>query len=261
MELIIVFLANFDQFLKENYGGLGVGPGGYRGYHIVNMAKKFSKKRIIYQPYLTKWQRAHKNDGETGELELTSKIQKISDWKSFCSKYPGLAVAIEKIFADNQVDKNSVDALNLVSFWVISKKPKIVAFNLYLLREIDNVYLGSDVANIISLTAIATEKRRKEWKINVVDAIFDADLKMSIAYKNGHKKYKIWDLYQANKEDKNLKILFEVEDKDGEYFDLFAKQLNGRYASIYKGGGYAMEINVLGEKHTQDLSDLQNFSR
>ncbi len=67
---------------------------------------------------------------------------------------------------------------------------------------------------------------------------------MSVAYKGGHKRYRIWDIYQTSKKDKNPKILFKVEDRDGEYFDLFAKQLNDRYASIYKGGGYAMEINL-----------------
>ena len=246
-EIDYSFLTNFDQFLRENYGGLGVGPDGYRGYHIVNMAKNFPEKRIIYQPYLTKWQRVYQNGVEMTELKLSSKINTTNDWKSVFSKYRGLSKEVEKIFSNNKVDDNTVDALNLVSFWVISKKPRIVAFNLYLLRPIDNAYLDANVANIVSMTAIAKENQNKEWQISVVDAIFDADLKMSVDYKSGHKIYKIWDVYQINKNDQNFKILFKVEDKDGEYFDLFAKQLNGRYVSIHKGGGYAMEINILGD--------------
>jgi hypothetical protein len=242
------FLENFDQFLKENYGGLGVGPEGVRGYHIVNIAKFFPEKQKIYQPYISKWERVYKNGLETKDLKLSATSTQVIGWKDVFQDYPELIKAVENIFITNQVDANTIDALNAVSFWEVSQKPRVVAFDLYLLREIDNKYLSSDVSNVVSLSAIARWKnskgKHKEWEINVVESTFDADLKMSVAYKNGHKRYKIWDIYQVNKKDKNPKILFKVEDKDGEYFDLFAKQSNDRYASIYKGGGYAMEINL-----------------
>lgn len=238
------FIANLDQFLKENYGGLGVGPDGSRGYYIVNMAKFFPEKQIIYQPYITKWERVYKNGVETNELKLAAKSTQVVGWRDVFSDYPELIKAVENIFIANQVDENTIDSLNAVSFWIVSDKPKVVAFDLYLLRQIDNKYLSADVANVVSLTAIAKEKKNKKWEVNVVESTFDADLKMSVVYKGGHKRYRIWDIYKANEKDKNPKILFKVEDKDGEYFDLFAKQLNDRYASIYKGGGYAMEINL-----------------
>ncbi|MES2676921.1 MAG: DUF4116 domain-containing protein [Pseudomonadota bacterium] len=238
------FISNLDNFLKQNYGGLGVGPEGSRGYHIVNMAKFFPEKQITYHPYITKWEQVYKNGVETDEIRLTTKSINDGGWKVDFADYPELIKAVEKIFINNGVDQNTIDGLNAVSLWKISDHPQIIAFDLYLLRQIDNHYLKSDTANVVALTAIARQTENKKWEINVVDAIFDADLKMSVAYENGHRRYKIWDVYLVNKKDKNPKILFKVEDKDGEYFDLFAKQLNNRYASIYKGGGYAMEINL-----------------
>ena len=35
------FLNGFDTFLKDNYGGLPVGPSGSRGYRIVNQGNFF----------------------------------------------------------------------------------------------------------------------------------------------------------------------------------------------------------------------------
>jgi hypothetical protein len=238
------FLENFDQFLKENYGGLVVGTNGARGYHIVNMAKSFPEKQIIYQPYVTKWERVYENGVETNDLKLTAQSTQIIGWKDVFKDYPQLIKAVENIFIANRIDANTIDALNVVSFWEVSKTPKVVVFDLYLLRQIDNKYLSADVSNVVSLSAIAKEKKNKKWEINVVESTLDADLKMSVSYRNGHKRYRVWDIYQINNKDKNPKILFKVEDKDGEYFDLFTKQINDRYASVYKGGGYAMEINL-----------------
>ncbi len=242
------FINNFDSFLKENYGGLNVGPEGSRGYHIVNMAKFFPDKQITYHPYVTKWGQVYKNGVETDEIRLTTKSVNDGGWKVDFAEYPELIEAIENIFVTNGVDHNTIEGLNAVSLWIISNKPKVIAFDLYLLRQIDSRYLKSETSNVTALTAIARETqsngKKKEWEINVVDAIFDADLKMSVTYENGHRRYKIWDVYLINKKDKDPKILFKVEDKDGEYFDLFAKQISNRYASVYKGGGYAMDINL-----------------
>ena len=239
------FLENFDQFLKENYGGLAVGPNGSRGYYIVNMAKFFPEKQIVYQPYMTKWEGVYKNGVETKDLQLASKSTQRIGWKDALKDYPSLIKEVENIFSTNQVDDNTVDSLNMVSFWVISKKPKVIAFDLYLLRSVDDKYFGPDVANVVSLTAIAREKKNKKWEVNIIESTFDINLKMDIAYKGGHKRYRIWDVYQISPKDKDLKILFKVEDKDGEYFDLFIKQINDRYSSVYKGGGYAIQINPL----------------
>ena len=242
------FINNFDAFLQQNYGGLIVGPEGTRGYHIVNMAKIFPKKQLAYRPYMSRWEQVYQNGVATDEIKLVIKGSNEGGWKVDFAKYPELIKEIENILITNQVDQNTIDSLNTVSLWQISDKPQVMAFELYLLRNIDNKYLKANTANIVALTAIAREnsggKKSKKWEISIADAIFDADLKMNIFYHNGHRRYKIWDVYVADKKDKNPKILFKVEDRDGEYFDLFAKQLNNRYASIYKGGGYAMDINL-----------------
>ncbi|MCE3254613.1 MAG: hypothetical protein K0R25_107 [Rickettsiaceae bacterium] len=242
------FIGELDSFLRKNYGGLTVGPGGSRGYHIVNMAKNYPKKQLIYNPYITKWEQVYKNGVATDEVRLINTSDNEGGWKLDFAKYPELIKSIEDIFITNQVDQNTIDDLNTVSLWEISDKPKVVAFELYLLRKIENNYLKASVSNVTALTAIAKEnigkKGDRKWEISIADAIFDADLKMNVSYQSGHRRYKIWDIYSFEKQDKHPKILFKVEDKDSEYFDLFAKQLNDRYASIYKGGGYAMEINL-----------------
>lgn len=236
------FLNGFSEFLEENYAGIAVGPDGSRGYHIVNMANFFPEKQLIYNPYTVKWESVYKKGTKTNDLKLVVKNINSVSWKEDFADYPDLIKAIEDIFAINKVDPNTVSALNTVSLWQVSDKPKVLAFDLYLLRAVDNKYLKSDFSNVTSLTAIAELKDDGKWEISIVDAIFDADLQMNIAYENGHKKYKIWDLYQTDENDKNPKILFKVEDKDGEYFELFVKQLNGRYSTIYRGGGYAMDV-------------------
>jgi hypothetical protein len=236
------FLSNFDYFLRNNYKGIAVGPGGSRGYHIVNMAKFSPELQAIYRPYVTKWERVYENGVETSDLRLAVKDVNNFGWELDFIDYPDLTQNIKDIFAANLVDENTVSALNTISLWQVSDEPEVVAFNLYLLRQADNKYLKSNFANITSLTAIARLKDNYEWEISIVDAIFDADLQMNIAYKSGHKRYKIWDIYKDGENDKEPKILFKVEDKDAEYFELFVKQLNGRYASIYRGGGYAMNI-------------------
>ncbi|MFT5703006.1 MAG: PIN domain nuclease of toxin-antitoxin system [Rickettsiales bacterium] len=251
------FIANFGRFLQENYGGLKVGPDGARGYHIVNMAKLFPEKQLSYQPYISKWEQIYKNGVETKDIKLTTINAIDGGWKVDFEEYPELIKEIENIFTINQVDQNTIDSLSAVSLWEVSTNPTVLAFNLYLLRNIENRYLDASASNVVSLTAIARqigdEKKGKKWEININDAIYDTNLRMSLSYKSGHKRYKIWDIYQNGDDDKNPKILFKVEDKDGEYFDLFGKQLNNRYASIYKGGGYAMEINLF-----EDLNIVAN---
>lgn len=252
------FLKNFDTFLKENYGGLPVGPEGSRGYSIVNMAKLFPDKQIVYRPYLTKWERVYKNGVETDQLRLVAQNPDHSGWKDDFRDYPQLISEIENIFLINNVDQNTIDSLNTISLWQISDHPRVLVFDLYLLRSIDNKYLKAGFANVTSLTAVAREKvvekrskkrvkkkgeaKNRQWEISVIDDVFDSDLAMDLSYKNGHKRYKIWDVYQASDHDKNSKVLFKVEDKNSEYFELFAKQLNDRYATIYRGGGYAIDI-------------------
>ncbi|MFT6105841.1 MAG: hypothetical protein ACJA0S_000589 [Rickettsiales bacterium] len=240
------FIEKLDNFLKKNYGGLGVGPKSSRGYHIVNMALYFDKNNINYNPYVTKWEQVYKNGIGTNDIMLDTKSVNDGGWKVDFDEYPELIKEIEKIFYRSKIDQNTIDALNAVSLWKVSTKPLVLAFNLYLLRKINDPYVGKEASNIILLTAIAKkiDQTDKAWEISIVDVIFDANLKMDVRYPSGHRRYKIWDIYTEDENDKNPKILFKVEDANSEYFELFSKQINNRYASIYKGGGYSMEINL-----------------
>ena len=63
--------------------------------------------------------------------------------------------------------------------------------------------------------------------------IFDSEIKADVAYEDGQKKYILQDLYVEDKADKNPKLLFRVEDKYNEYFEIFAEQKGGKYKMIY----------------------------
>ncbi|MFT6219513.1 MAG: hypothetical protein ACJA02_000144 [Myxococcota bacterium] len=245
------FVGKLDSFLKENYGGLGVGPEASRGYHIVNMKHLHPDKQIDYSPFVTRWEQIYENGIETKNIKLATESTNDGGWKVDFNKYPELIKEIEKIFHLNQIDQNTIDALNAVSIWKVSTKPLVLAFNLYLLRKINDPYVKDDASNIILLTAIARQSdlKKQKWEISVVDAIFDANLQMDVRYASGHRRYKIWDIYMENEDDTEPKILFKVEDADSEYFELYSKQINDRYAKIYRGGGYSMEINLF-----QDLN-------
>jgi hypothetical protein len=236
------FLDNIDSFLKENYAGLSVGPGGSRGYHIVNSAYFFPYYRLFDNPHISKWDRIYEDNLETDKLKLSAKSSNLLGWKIELKDYPKLITEIENIFLENNIDQNTIDSLNALSFWLVSDEPETVAFDLYLMRKADGDYFNNNFANITSLNAIASWQENKgKWKITIVDSIFDVNLKMNLSYKNGHRRYKIWDLYDNSNDDKNLKILYKIEDEDSEYFELFIKQLNDGYASVYRGGGYAID--------------------
>jgi hypothetical protein len=112
-----------------------------------------------------------------------------------------------------------------------------MAFNLYNLKESNNNNIYSkernDFANITSFTAIATFNAGK-WSLTVVDAILDNDIKTDISYREGHKKYILWDLYQFNENDKNLKLIFKIEDRFNEYFEIFSANQNNENLSKYQ---------------------------
>ncbi len=81
----------------------------------------------------------------------------------------------------------------------------------------------------------------KEWFITIISSNFDVDLKNNILFEDNRKSYEFWDIYNQN----NLKdpaIIFKVEDRNSEYFEIFFRQINNRYYKLYKGGGYNFDI-------------------
>jgi len=161
-------------------------------------------------------------------------------WKKSFKKYPLLVKQVEEILLKNRVDQNTIDSLTVTSLWKISPDSRVLAFDLYLLRSVNDIYHKSNFANVTSLSIIA-KKDNKKWLITIVDAIFDVDIEMDVRFRNGHAKYQIWDLYESFYDDSYLKVLYKVEGKDEEYFELFVEQPNGKYVSVYKGGGYNID--------------------
>jgi hypothetical protein len=237
------YLDGLDSFLKENYGGLPVGPSGGRGYRIVNRGQFFDDYQMIDRPYDLKWEVVRGLFGrETNEYKLDASKQKVGGWRFEFTDYPGLADKIEEVLTNNGLlDENTIDALSLTSLWELNDDLNAVAFDLYLVRDIRDQYLEPNFANVVELSAIA-KKVGDRWVVTIVNALFDADIKMNIAYKNGHKKFIIWDLYQVSPDDDKIKVIYKVEGLDAEGFEIFAQQPSGKFSSIYKGGGYDVDL-------------------
>lgn len=193
---------------------------------------KFSKDyQIIDRNYITKWRQNYK----TSNLELNAADSRnfhIS-WKKDFAKFPILIAKIEKFLLSRQIDQKTIDNLSTSYFFKVKTKPQTVLFNLYLLRKGFDRELGSKFSNITSLTAIA-QKKGNEWNLSVVEVIFSNEIPTDISFNGGHKKYIFWDFYFTDKKDKNPKIIYKVEDRFNDYFEIFAEQENQKYRSIYK---------------------------
>lgn len=237
------FLAGLEDFLTQNYGGLPVGPDGSRGYRIVNFGNFFSDYQMVDRPYDIKWEVVRDQKGkETEEYQLDTTRQKETGWVDDFNDYPGLASKVREVLKVNGLlDDNTIDALSLTSLWELNDDLNAVAFDLYLLRDTRDQYLEANFANVVNLSAIA-RKIDDKWVITIVNALFDADIKMDISYLKGHKSYVVWDLYKVDKDDKNLKVLYKIEGSDAESFEMFMEQPSGKFSSVYKGGGYDIDL-------------------
>jgi hypothetical protein len=202
---------------------------------------KFSdKEKIIDRNYVVKWQKNLNfkdlnDDGRaTDDFRLISVESKNYSnlWRQDFVKYPDLIKKIEGFFARHNIPENTIDGLSTTFLWQVKDKPLTLVFNLYLLRDSTDIDLGSSFSNITSLTAIA-QKKDGNWKLTVVEVIFDSEVKVDFAYTNGHKKYIFWDLYRVDKKDQNPKIIFKVEDRFNEYFEVFEEQSGGKYFMLY----------------------------
>ena len=206
------------------------------GLIIDKRTKFFKNHRLINRNYITKWQRVFEFNGhnlqENLHLITAESRNNPTRWVDDFKKHPDLVKRIENFFAQRSIDHETINNLSLTYLWKIKDKPLTLAFNLYLLRDSDDAELGPDYVSVTSLTAIA-QKVGKEWKLSVVEVIFDNEIKADVAYEDGQKKYILQDLYITNKGDKNPKLLFRVEDKFIEYFEIFEEQKGGKYKMIY----------------------------
>lgn len=223
------------KFIKENYvikekkKNLGFVIGGH--------AKHSKENVLIKKNYVTKWRRnldfEHKNILENLHLITADSRNYPKFWKEDLKKYPEIIKKIERFFVRHKIDKRTIDDMKVTYLWKVREDPYTVVFNLYLLRDTNDADLGSDFSNVNSITAIL-QKTPKKWNMTIVKVIIDSEVKTDVAYANGHKKYILWDLYFANKEDKNPKLIFKVEDRFEEYFEVFEEQANGKYKMIYR---------------------------
>ncbi len=244
-------LSTLENFLSRNYiteekdRNIGL---------IVDKKTKFAKKnRLVNRDYITKWQRLSQFNGyvfrENLHLLTAENRNNPVRFAQDLKKYPDLVKKIKKFFLQRHIDESTIDDLSLTYLWKIKDKPLTLAFNLYLLRDSNDSELGAQYASITSLTAIA-QKTDKEWHFSVLQAIFDSETRMDPTYEDGHKKYILQDLYFANKRDKNPQLIFRVEDKFIEYFEIFSEQKGGKYKLLYR-------IDPLKNKDDNgDFSDL-----
>lgn len=224
---------DLEDFLQKNY--ITADKKKNLGLVISNQAKFFPKNKFIDRNYVTKWQRGLVfHDDRIGEdlrlIAADSRNYPIL-WKEDFSKYPDLVKKIENFFLKHNIDRITIDKLSTTYLWKIKAKPLTLAFNLYLLRDSKDVDLGSDFSDVTSLTAIV-QKQKNHWEMTVVEVIFDSEIKIDISYPNGHKKHVLWDLCRVDKNDVNPKLVFKVEDKFKEYFEIFEEQNGGKYQMI-----------------------------
>lgn len=199
--------------------------------------KFFKKHRLINRNYITKWQRLFEFTGsglkENLHLITAESRNNPTRWVDDLKKYPDLVKKIEKFFLARHLDRDTIDNLSLTYLWKIKDKPLTLAFNLYLLRDSNDSELGPDYVSVTSLTAIV-QQVDKEWKLTIVEVVLDSEIKADVAYDDGKKEFILQDLYVADKGDKNPKLLFRVEDRFTEYFEIFSEQKGGKYKMIYQ---------------------------
>jgi len=225
-----------EKFLRDKY--VRQGDKKYIGYYIDRSFKIHKKNTILDRKYVVKWQKYYKfNDNNylSQENKLITAVSRNypNSWKDDLLKYPTLVKKIENFFIRRHVDKDTIDNLLLTYLWKIPGDTDSLGFNLYLLRESRDKELGSDYVNVTSLTAIANNFNG-EWKISVIDAIFDNEIKTEISYRNGHKRYFLQDLYFEDAKDKKVKIIFRVEDRLKDYFEIYTKDSGNKYHLTYR---------------------------
>lgn len=223
------------EFLEENY--VIKEKRKNIGSIIGNRAKFFDDNKIVQRNYVTKWQK-HLNyenypyiTESLNLISVDSRNYPIS-WKDDFANYPLLIKKIEKFFLKHNVSQNTIDNLSTTYLWRVKDDPMTLAFNIYLLSESDDADLGPNFADVTSLTAIV-KKEKNRWEMTVIEVVFSSEVRVNIAYENGRKDYVLWDLYKVNKDDKNPKIIFKVNDRFEQYFEIFEEQNGGKYNMIY----------------------------
>lgn len=226
----------FDKYLRWNYKEYQIGQVFSKGYKINNQARNFANNRLFYQEYPTKWQSYNIDGKKKYKLEISTKNHQ--NWQEYLSKYPKLITKIHNFLKD-RINQSTINSLYPISIWQINKNT--FAINLYSIRNISDQNIHPEIVNINSFTFIATQKENNNWHLDIVNAIFNANIKTDIQYKNGHKRFYIWDLYKYQGKEA---IIFKIEDQNSEYFKIFKKTNINNYKEFYQMGGYYETITI-----------------
>lgn len=233
----IASFKNLEKHLEETY--LESTSLKHIGPVISHRMKNFFGNKIVDRKFITKWQKFYRNRNNhlIREIRLVAVNNRnyAAFWKDDFVNYPGVIDKIEKFFLSHQIDQNTVDDLYTTYLYKVKDDPLTLVFNVYLLRDSGDVELGPNFANVNSLTAIVQKDGENDrWKMTVVEVIFDSEIKMDIAYKDGHKRYNLWDLYVVDEEDKNPKVIFKTDERFREFLEVFEEQSGGKYEMIYR---------------------------
>ncbi len=215
-----------ESFLKDNYFAKRLGND---SYEIANKAKFIPKNQILVSHnYLSKWQKLRLSDN----YKLVIVSAKNKPWKKDFTRYPDLIKEIEGFLLSQNLESATIEELEVKYLWVINPSPLTLAFNLYKIKPAIDSDLGIEFNNLTSVTIIA-KKTSAKWIFSTVNSIIAKEMKMDVAYKYGYKEYEIWDIYRTNKTDKNPKIIFKIEDRFKQYFEVFSPIADSKYLPIY----------------------------
>lgn len=193
---------DFEQkilnFLQNNY--IADSSGRNLGQKITNQGRFSASNRLINRNFVTSWkkslnyERIKRGDYREDWLLKPAKARNFNiSWRKDFQRIDGLTQRIEKFFLEHELSNDSINDLQTTFLWKVKNSPPTYSFNLYLLRNSSDLDLGPEFANVTSLTAIA-QKHGDKWRLSIVEAIFDKEIKVEASYANGHKRYLLWDL-------------------------------------------------------------------
>jgi len=190
---------------------------------IINQGKFFSSKMLVDRKYI--------NDKEKLSMIAVENRNHQQSWRNDFANYPLLRDKVTRFFKKHNIDDITIDNMRTTYFWAIKDDLPTVAFNIYSLRTSQDEALGPEFSDISSLTII-TQKQGERWNLSVIEVIFSSEVRLDMSYLNGHKKYILWDLYKISEDDKSPKVIFKVEDRFKEYFEVYEEKSGGKYNKI-----------------------------
>lgn len=221
------------DFLIKNYTETRSQKG--LAINIINQGKYFKDNILAQRRFVTKWHHLrdsndNSDDYKVSLIEVNSRNIPIS-WQDDFKNYPLLIKKVNKFLKKHNIDDSTIDNLKTTYFWLIKNDLPTIAFNIYGIRSSKDSAIGPEFSDITSLTVIA-QKQGERWNMSVIEVIFSSEVKTDIAYLNGHKKYILWDLYKIDDSDLSPKVIFKVEDRFREYFEVYQEQSGGKYHKI-----------------------------